>query len=304
MQEEFTQKEQSAINNSIDINHSNTTISLESEKGVGVRSAYSYGVVTAFLYAVFALVCIVFIVSVGHFKKPKGVPVTSVPLETPERAHSDKSFSDVGTEKSGVVTGTYYGFMNDAVFIKTENITLDEAIENCRINKNNNQASSVRCTWNGEEITVTVSTNTSIASSPAPSSLMPVKAENGTFSYGTDVYVAGPKKNIMSCHNPPVTGLGSGSTVCYGIWDSGEEFGGDVAMCPDREYVSGQRTGCVIRTPACKNFEAVATSFINPSSLGYGQTDLYLIQEVAKKLGTSEGVVRKNILGLWTYSCK
>jgi hypothetical protein len=51
-----------------------------------------------------------------------------------------------------VSTGTYIGYMNGNAFITTQNITKDNALANCKTNALNNPNSSIRCTWNGEEI--------------------------------------------------------------------------------------------------------------------------------------------------------
>ncbi len=51
-----------------------------------------------------------------------------------------------------IPTGTYIGYMNGNAFITTQNITKDNALANCKTNALNNPNSSIRCTWNGEEI--------------------------------------------------------------------------------------------------------------------------------------------------------
>lgn len=51
-----------------------------------------------------------------------------------------------------VGTAEYTGFLNDRMFIKTVSISKSEAYDNCLLNHRNNQAKSIRCTWNGKEI--------------------------------------------------------------------------------------------------------------------------------------------------------
>ncbi|MDO8481941.1 MAG: peptidoglycan-binding domain-containing protein [bacterium] len=51
-------------------------------------------------------------------------------------------------------TGTYMGYMggSSTPFIITNNIPRTYAVENCQLNATNNPATSIRCTWNGEEV--------------------------------------------------------------------------------------------------------------------------------------------------------
>lgn len=48
--------------------------------------------------------------------------------------------------------GTYRGYLNDSLFITTENISREDALANCKLNSTNNPTKSIRCTWNGETI--------------------------------------------------------------------------------------------------------------------------------------------------------
>lgn len=51
-------------------------------------------------------------------------------------------------------TGTYKGYICDSShrFITTKNITRRAALDNCKLNAQNNPTRSLYCTWNGKEI--------------------------------------------------------------------------------------------------------------------------------------------------------
>lgn len=109
----------------------------------------------------------------------------------------------------------------------------------------------------------------------------------------------GPNYNAMSCSSPSKSGLSAGSVACYGIWDYGNEFGGDSDMCPTNEY-SGQKTGCKVTTKACQSGYAVATRLVNPISMDVNSVDILTF---ATNLKSSKEAVKQQIPILWEYTC-
>lgn len=45
--------------------------------------------------------------------------------------------------------GEYIGYINGEIFIKTQNISKEEAYKNCTLNNRNNASKLIKCTWNG-----------------------------------------------------------------------------------------------------------------------------------------------------------
>lgn len=103
-----------------------------------------------------------------------------------------------------------------------------------------------------------------------------------------------PKKNIFGCDRSVTTKVASGSIACYGMWDYGEDFGGDVKMCGSYDG----KIGCVIQTPVCSSGSAKASKYINNSSLTSST-----LGTISSRLGVSEGVAKSGIAGLWEYTC-
>ena len=103
-----------------------------------------------------------------------------------------------------------------------------------------------------------------------------------------------PGYNAMSCVSPLLKGVSSGGIGCYGMWDSGNSFGGDVSMCGDYSGL----TGCEIKTTACSSGSAIATKVVSPSSLADSQIQVY-----STNLKTSVAAVKDNVLKLWEYTC-
>jgi len=104
-----------------------------------------------------------------------------------------------------------------------------------------------------------------------------------------------PEKNAFNCNRSGT--VAKGAIGCYGMWDYGNAFGGDVAMCGS--YSGG--TGCVIKTPVCSSGHARATSYLSNraiSNLGNNR-----LQTIATNLNTSIGIVQEEIAGLWEYTC-
>jgi hypothetical protein len=63
---------------------------------------------------------------------------------------SDAPFGFVNT--STKLLGTYIGYSNGKLFIKTENISEADALANCKLNATNNPYTITLCTWNEKEI--------------------------------------------------------------------------------------------------------------------------------------------------------
>lgn len=103
-----------------------------------------------------------------------------------------------------------------------------------------------------------------------------------------------PQKNNFNCDRSVSTKVASGSIACYGMWDYGEDFGGDVHMCGDYDG----KTGCVISTPVCSSGAAKATKYIGSGSLSTAN-----LPTISRQLGVSEAVAKAGIAGLWEYTC-
>lgn len=109
------------------------------------------------------------------------------------------------TQASG---GTYIGYMNGRQFIQTANITQESALENCKLNQNNNPSSKVNCTWNG---------------SPIYPILPSVRPLCGLFRGGTDTAT-----NMIASPNPE-TSIGDSDNACINYCDVSGFIAGD--MC-------------------------------------------------------------------------
>lgn len=110
------------------------------------------------------------------------------------------------------------------------------------------------------------------------------------------VNIKGPGVNIMGC----LTRTGSsnaGELWCYGMWDYGNEFGGDTDMCGGYSLAS---TGCIIQTKTCTTGKAKATkAYTSMNTLG--TTELAII---SKNLGSTPAAVKAQIVTLWEYTCE
>lgn len=104
-----------------------------------------------------------------------------------------------------------------------------------------------------------------------------------------------PNKNAFNCNRTVATKLGANGLACYGMWDYGEGFGGDVAMCGG--YNEG-KTGCVIKTPVCQSGSAKATKYFTGKDIS---TEKMI--EVNALLKTNSATVKEGVAGLWEYRC-
>lgn len=120
---------------------------------------------------------------------------------------------------------------------------------------------------------------------------------NFSVSWATEVSLAGPKINVLSCSSSSLSQVEDWSFACYWLWDYGNEFWNDQNMCPKYEY-STTSTGCVINTNICTSGKAKATKVFSPSSLS--SSDLVLLSE---KLQSTSSVVKSQLITLWEYTC-
>lgn len=72
--------------------------------------------------------------------------------DTPSEEGTPSALANTCAAKNG--TGTYKGYSCDSShrFITTKNITRQAALDNCKLNAQNNPTLSFYCTWNGKEI--------------------------------------------------------------------------------------------------------------------------------------------------------
>jgi peptidoglycan hydrolase-like protein with peptidoglycan-binding domain len=109
----------------------------------------------------------------------------------------------------------------------------------------------------------------------------------------------GPNYNAMSCSKSSLSGLANGQTACYGIWDYGNEFGGDPDMCPPFGY-SASKTGCSVKTTACVSGVAIATKVVTPTSMSVSSSE---VVTYARNLKSTPEAVAQQIPTLWEYTC-
>ncbi len=110
----------------------------------------------------------------------------------------------------------------------------------------------------------------------------------------------GPGYNAMLCSKPAQYGLANGQVGCYGIWDYGNEFGGDPDMCPQAGYGYERKTGCIVSTNACASGKAVASKMVYPTSMDINSSEIALY---AKSLKSTPSAVKQQIPTLWEYTC-
>ncbi len=111
----------------------------------------------------------------------------------------------------------------------------------------------------------------------------------------TTPVVAAPGKNAFGCNRSVTTKVASGTLACYGMWDYGDDFGGDKNMCGD--YSAGKR-GCVIQTPVCVTGAAKATAFLQSGAIPATK-----LAAISTRLKVSPEVATAGIAGLWEYTC-
>ena len=166
-----------------------------------------------------------------------------------------------------VALGDYVGYMNEVQFIGTNGITRAEALSNCKKNAGDNPTASVRCTWNGVEI------------------------------YSSTPVVTAPGKNSFGCDRTLADGstVADGKVACYGMWDYGDAFGGDKDMCG---AYSSPKKGCEIKTTLCNSGSAKATTYYTGTTIPAAK-----INTVSANLQSTGDVVKKEVAGLWEYTC-
>ncbi len=209
---------------------------------------------------------------------------SAMPREANCKWREDKcpssEFKNTKTYESSEGLGEYIGYLNGEMFIKTASISKQEAYSNCKLNNKNNPKKAIKCTWKGEMIYST-------------------SAEAIPEQYQPTEKAFGPGKNAMNCSSPAWFGLENGKVGCYGIWDYGNEFGGDPDMCPQYGYSKGS-LGCVVKTKACSSGQAVASKMVYPTSMNINSSEL---ATYAMNLKSTTDAVKQQIPTLWEYTC-
>jgi hypothetical protein len=103
-----------------------------------------------------------------------------------------------------------------------------------------------------------------------------------------------PMVNRLDCNRKVTTKVEAGKLACYGMWDFGNNLGGDKFMCGGYK---GQ-TGCKIKTPICSSGSAVASRYMSNSKLTGAA-----LTSVSRHLRVQPTTVTKGVIGLWWYSC-
>lgn len=117
------------------------------------------------------------------------------------------------------------------------------------------------------------------------------------FSFAAQPVATPPMKNAQSCDVIGAnTGVLDGQFACLGMWDFGNDFGGDVHMCGD---YGASKTGCTTVAPMCKSGTAIATRVIG----SFGVTNDADVNQLASWLATTPDVVRKGVAQAWVYEC-
>jgi len=112
------------------------------------------------------------------------------------------------------------------------------------------------------------------------------------------VVVNPPLKNNFACNRSAAVASESGKFACYGVWDYGERFGGDVDMCG--AYNQG-RLGCEVNAPVCESGKAVAEEYYSNRDLK--QMNRVLLQTISNNLQANRTTALDGVAGLWKYSC-
>jgi hypothetical protein len=114
-----------------------------------------------------------------------------------------------------------------------------------------------------------------------------------------------PEKNYLACDRYETMFLGteallsSGSLACYGMWDYGNSFGGDVDMCGS--YAAG-KTRCEIQMAVCISGSASAVNYYSNSNLNELSSEKLIT--IADNLSTTVEIVKEEVAGMWEYTCK
>jgi hypothetical protein len=202
---------------------------------------------------------------------PEGVNEVIVYVDNKEV--SRKKFT-VNTTSQPAELGFYEMTTSAGSKSSTKNISKADALANCKLNAGMNPKLGTRCTWNGVEI---------------------YSAKGEVTASSTVGSSAAPGKNAFACNRSVLSKQANGTVACYGMWDYGNDFGGDVSMCG--AYAEG-KTGCVIATPVCTSGAAKATKYISNASLMSAQ-----LETVSTRLKVSPDVAKSGIAGLWEYTC-
>ena len=112
----------------------------------------------------------------------------------------------------------------------------------------------------------------------------------------------GPGTNAMACNRVRTgSGLAEGTLACYGLWDSGNEFGEDQNACGgiDFDYAKKKPTGCVVPAPVCTSGRALAASNYSIST----SLSPSVLTRLASNFKTTESAVLSQLRTVWEYTC-
>lgn len=163
--------------------------------------------------------------------------------------------------------GTYIIYYSDGTKVTHGDTSKEIALQVCKLGAATKPSLTLRCTWNGEEI----------------------------FNNGTAPVVTAPGKNAFACDRSVATKVASGTLACYGMWDYGDNFGGDKSMCGS---LGAPKKGCVIQTPVCVTGAAKATEFFTNDTLTTAK-----LATISTRLKVTPEVAKDGIAGLWEYTC-
>lgn len=123
----------------------------------------------------------------------------------------------------------------------------------------------------------------------------------------------GPRRNEMSCAAPSARDKTVGEFACYGLWDFGDAFGDDQAMCSgdSGEGIRHDKpgVGCIASTPACSSGKAEATRVLDvypawhKADSGVPLATDGEVETIASRLKSTPLVVRKELIRIWDYEC-
>ncbi len=105
-----------------------------------------------------------------------------------------------------------------------------------------------------------------------------------------------PMKNVFGCDRNVAAPLANATVACYGMWDYGEDFGGDVNEC--RSDTDEAKTGCMIKAPVCASGSAMAQRYLSNADLKPEN-----LLTISRLLKTTPDTVKKGVAGLWVYRC-
>lgn len=120
--------------------------------------------------------------------------------------------------------------------------------------------------------------------------------------------------NALNCSDTSKKNLLPGQLACYGIWDFGEFYGGDINMCGADDLMVNAyfypTTGCQITAKSCSNGIAIASKMFNTYAEwdadddGVNMATTSEIKKVAAALNSTESLIKQEMIRVWEYRCK